>query len=364
MAQLLHILDTDYGDYMGCILTSILTILSSHFTMWCILSNCLAREKVFKILKADHIRTLLFLPLAKKYVTEHKTTYYFHIVLYCIALIRIPCILLWISACMRGLAGTPVEWWSFAYLIWNILFLALSMGQGALWDFCNDSQNISGHGGRTLDEKVFSTAESMSRLNKRKEQYQTQKEYFVSMQANQSKQWKKKYLLRLACTAQTMQAWIFYLVKRNLHSSNEERKQDISFLSNEWMQIQRWFEQTEINRTVERYTDCLIICKPYLRAFDRAKMQYLSAPPNRKEARFDRISTQISKLLERIFIVYNQLNEISYPMETILLPAVQDIIRCTEEYSRLSFELPENTQQDTASWIQDVKNDLNRLGLF
>lgn len=362
MTQVLYALDADYGDYVACILISAATVLSSYFTMWCVLSNCLAREKVSKVVKGDHIVTLLFLPIAKKYATEYKLTYSFHIMLYCIALVRIPCILLRVYVSMNGWYELQEGGWSFAYLMWNVLLLGLSMGQAAYWDFCNDSQSISGHQGRTLDEKAFGSVESISRLNRRKEWYQAQKECFVTMQASRSRRWRKKQLLQLACTAQMMQAWVWYLAKQNGYPSEVAKEQEISFLLGEWMQIQHWFEQEQINRTIERYTDCLIIQKPYLQDLDQIERKYFIASPKQKKFYFHRMHTCICNMVKRTFAVFNQWNEISYPAENRLRAMGQGIMQWTERYRQRSFDFSEKVQQETTEWVQTVIGDLKELG--
>lgn len=361
LTQILNVLNGYYADYIGCILASAITILNSHFAMWCVLNNCLAREKVLKLVKANHRISLIFLPAAKKYAIEYQFTYCFHVMLYCISLVRIPYILLRIYASVNGWYELQVGGWSFAYLMWNMMFLGLSLGQSCYWNSFNDTESVSVHPGGKLDNKIFRSAESRSRLTTRKERYQIQKKCFITMKTSRSGRWRKKQLLQLACTAQMMQVWIWYLAKNNGYPSEEEKEQEISVLLSEWIQIQHWFEQEKLNRTIERYTDCLIIPQPYLQELNQMEKKYFMASPKRKMVYFRRINICINNMVQRTFDVFNHWNEISYPRKDMLRAMGQDIVQWTEWCRQHSFDFSEDVQQAVMEWIQAVKSDLEEV---
>lgn len=215
-----------YDDYTVIILTSILIVGSSYFTMWCILSNCLARCEISKIIK----KKIFFLPLAGRYAIEYPKMYWFHSTMYCCAMTRIAVILLLIFMWEHNLTALPLDnGWSYPYFLWTVFLLALSAGTSWYWDSCNDSQNINGQGGRTMDEKQFDSAEALQRLKKCKELYLLQKRYCAKL--------KKKYVVRTACTMQMVQAWHNYLIRNNLYRSISKRDEIFAWMGVElqWM---------------------------------------------------------------------------------------------------------------------------------
>ena len=49
---------------------------------------------------------------------------------------------------------------------------------------------------------------------------------------------------------QSIQAWIEYLTKNDLYFSDDDRIQDIEFVSNEWEQIHYYFQKMHIKQNI------------------------------------------------------------------------------------------------------------------
>lgn len=56
---------------------------------------------------------------------------------------------------------------------------------------------------------------------------------------------------------QSVQIWTEYLVKNDLYFSDDNRIQDIEFVSSEWKQIQYNFQQMHMKQSVEQYINAI-----------------------------------------------------------------------------------------------------------
>lgn len=54
----------------------------------------------------------------------------------------------------------------------------------------------------------------------------------------------------LACNMQSIQVWIEYLTKNDLYFSDDDRIQDMEFVSNEWEQIHYYFQKMHIKQNI------------------------------------------------------------------------------------------------------------------
>ena len=54
----------------------------------------------------------------------------------------------------------------------------------------------------------------------------------------------------LACNMQSIQVWIEYLTKNDLYFSDDDRIQDMEFVSNEWEQIHYYFQKMHIEQNI------------------------------------------------------------------------------------------------------------------
>lgn len=248
-----------YGDYEGIILASALSALSSYFAMWCILNNCLARQNVFKITRSNGIFGVLFLPIMKKYIVEYKKTYIFHSVMYCFSFLQITCFIALIVGYRHGKISLLSERWSFLYLTCAILLLGLDMFVFFIWDSSYDSQvdlqATASNKGRYLDDKEFNSREARTRLHARKSIYMINKNKFLLSKFGSCVT--KRRLKLLACNMQSVQIWTEYLVKNDLYFSDDNRIQDIEFVSSEWKQIQYSFQQMHMKQSVEQYINVI-----------------------------------------------------------------------------------------------------------
>ena len=57
----------------------------------------------------------------------------------------------------------------------------------------------------------------------------------------------------LACNMQSIQVWTEYLAKNDLYFSEDDRIQDMEFVSNEWEQIRYSFQKMHMKQNVEQY---------------------------------------------------------------------------------------------------------------
>ena len=55
----------------------------------------------------------------------------------------------------------------------------------------------------------------------------------------------------LACNMQSIQVWIDYLTKNDLYFSDDDRIQDMEFVSNEWKQIHYYFQKMHIKQNID-----------------------------------------------------------------------------------------------------------------
>ena len=55
----------------------------------------------------------------------------------------------------------------------------------------------------------------------------------------------------LACNMQSIQVWIEYLTKNDLYFSDDDRIQDMEFVSNEWEQIHYYFQKMHIKQNIK-----------------------------------------------------------------------------------------------------------------
>lgn len=242
-----------YGDYEGIILASSLTVISSYFAMWCILNNCLARKNVFKIARSNGIFGILFLPTMKKYVVEYKKTYLFHSIIYWFSLLQAICFATLIIGCKHGVISLWREAWSFLYLMGATLLLGIDIFTFFIWDSCYDSQAdlqaVASNEGRYLDDKKFNAQEARTRLHVRKNIYVTNKDKFLLSRSGPYIT--KRRLKMLACNMQSIQVWIDYLTKNDLYFSDDDRIQDMEFVSNEWEQIHYYFQKMHIKQNIK-----------------------------------------------------------------------------------------------------------------
>lgn len=350
---------------MGCILASVMTICSSYFAMWCILDNCLAREKVSRVLNGNNGMMIFFLPSAKKYATKYRITYCVHSILYCLAMIRILYIVLLIYLWMNGLFSIPTAGCSFAYLLWCTLILGLSMGQSALWDLRNDSQNEN-YSGKPLGEKGLCVDESLERLTKAKQTYQTHRDHLTNMQtcSHISRRKRKKLLLDMVIDLQMIQIWTWYTAKTHDYFSKKALKQGVNFILNEWKQLQGEFDKVHLIRDFERYTDCIIVRSKYLPTLHEAETAVSNVSIEYKAKCLDRFSDEMSLMLERICNVYEKFDEISYPCKTELNPVMNDIIHAMEVCEVLSGQISAELHKKYVDWFCGVKDEFNKLGIL
>ena len=240
-----------YGDYEGIILVSFLTVISSYFAMWCMLHNCLARKNVFKIAKSNGFLRILFLPTMKQYVVEYKKTYLCHSIIYWFSLLQAVCFAAFIIGCKHGIVSLWREAWSFLYLMCAVLLLGMDILAFFTWDSCCDSQADASDRGRYLDDKKFNSGEARERLHRRKNIYITNKDKFLLSKSGSYIT--KKRLKMLACNMQSIQVWTEYLAKNDLYFSDDDRIQDMEFVSNEWEQIRYYFQKMQMKQKIEQY---------------------------------------------------------------------------------------------------------------
>lgn len=240
-----------YGDYEGIILASFLTVISSYFAMWCMLHNCLARKNVFKIAKSSGFFGILFLPTMKQYVVEYKKTYLFHSIIYWFSLLQAVCFAVFIIGCKHGIVSLWREAWSFLYLMCATVLLGIDILAFFTWDSCCDSQADASDKGRYLDDKKFNSGEARERLRIRKNIYMTNKDKALSSKSGSYIT--KRRLKMLACNMQSIQVWTEYLAKNDLYFSDDDRIQDMEFVSNEWEQIRYCFQKMQMKQKIEQY---------------------------------------------------------------------------------------------------------------
>ena len=240
-----------YGDYEGIILASSLTVISSYFAMWCILNNCLARKNVFKIAKSNGFLRILFLPMMKPYVVEYKKTYLFHSILYWFSLLQAVCFAAFIVGCEYEIVSPWREELSFLYLMCAVLLLGMDILAFFTWDYGSDSQADASGQGRYLDDKKFTAKEARERLHIRKNIYITNKDKILSSKSGSYIT--KRRLKMLACNMQSIQVWTEYLAKNDSYFSDDDRIQDMEFVSNEWEQIRYYFQKMQMKQNIEQY---------------------------------------------------------------------------------------------------------------